>query len=113
MPRGVTVEAHTIPISSAAYHMPTDNAGNRVPGRVLEELYGRAPVISMSGGTIAILNMFRKYLDAYTVGFAFGLVDERCHAPDEFYRLSSFARAQTAYGRLFEELAVEADLAHA
>jgi acetylornithine deacetylase/succinyl-diaminopimelate desuccinylase-like protein len=43
-------------------------------------------------------------LDAYTVIFAFGLSDERVHAPDEFFRLSSFEKGQKAYGLMLEEL---------
>ncbi|MEE2659572.1 MAG: dipeptidase [Candidatus Latescibacterota bacterium] len=104
-PRGVTAEVRTIPISSAAYHMPVGHPGNRVAANVLADLYGREPLIGLSGGTIAILNMFRKYLSAYTVSFAFALGDENQHGPDEFFRLSSFARAQSAYGQLFEALA--------
>jgi acetylornithine deacetylase/succinyl-diaminopimelate desuccinylase-like protein len=71
---------------------------------VLRELYGRDPYYTRTGGTIAILNMFRHHLQADTVMFAFGLHDENAHAPDEFFRLTSFTRAQNAYGRLFEIL---------
>ena len=43
-------------------------------------------------------------LGASTVNFAFGLMDEQIHAPDEFLRLSSFRRGPVAYGRLLHRL---------
>ena len=42
-------------------------------------------------------------LDVYTVTFSFGLEDENAHAPDEFFRLSSFERGQRAYCMLLEQ----------
>jgi len=38
------------------------------------------------------------------VNFAFALMDEQQHAPDEFFRLSSFRRGQVANGRLLHRL---------
>ena len=104
-PPGVTATVNDLQVSSAAYQMPVDHPANDVATTVLRELYGRDPYYARTGGTIAILNMFRRFLGADTVMFAFGLRDENAHAPDEFFRLSSFARAQHAYGRLFEVLA--------
>lgn len=104
-PPGVTATVNDLQVSSAAYQMPVDHPANDVATTVLRELYGRDPYYARTGGTIAILNMFRRFLGADTVMFAFGLRDENAHAPDEFFRLSSFARAQHAYGRLFDVLA--------
>jgi acetylornithine deacetylase/succinyl-diaminopimelate desuccinylase-like protein len=107
-PSGVTATVADLQVSSAAYQMPVDHPANDVAATVLRELYGRDPYYARTGGTIAILNMFRRYLGADTVMFAFGLRDENAHAPDEFFRLSSLTRAQYAYGRLFEVLATGA-----
>jgi acetylornithine deacetylase/succinyl-diaminopimelate desuccinylase-like protein len=38
------------------------------------------------------------------VNFAFGLKDENIHAPDEFFRISSFKRGLNAYGMMLERL---------
>ena len=35
--------------------------------------------------------------------FAIGLEDEQIHAPNEFFRLSSFKKGQVAYCMLLEE----------
>ena len=48
--------------------------------------------------------LFHGMLGAYTVNFAFALWDEQQHAPNEFFRLSSFQRGQEAYGRLLHRL---------
>ena len=104
-PAGVRVVVGDPELASAAYHIDVEHPANTVATQVLRELYGREPLSTRTGGTIAILNMFRRYLGADTVMFAFGLHDENAHAPDEFFRLSSFVRAQRAYGRLFEVLA--------
>ena len=49
--------------------------------------------------------MFLESLGVYTVGFGFGLNDERQHSPNEFFRLSSFERGQRGYCMLLERLA--------
>ncbi|HJP29238.1 MAG TPA: dipeptidase [Candidatus Latescibacteria bacterium] len=103
-PPGVRAAVVDLRLSSEAYQMPVDHPANDVATTVLRELYGRDPYYTRTGGTIAILNMFRHHLQADTVMFAFGLHDENAHAPDEFFRLTSFTRAQNAYGRLFEIL---------
>jgi acetylornithine deacetylase/succinyl-diaminopimelate desuccinylase-like protein len=38
------------------------------------------------------------------VSYGFALDDEQFHAPNEFFRLSSFQRGQRAYCELLEEL---------
>ena len=48
---------------------------------------------------------FLESLGVYTVGFGFGLNDERQHSPNEFFRLSSFERGQRGYCMLLERLA--------
>jgi acetylornithine deacetylase/succinyl-diaminopimelate desuccinylase-like protein len=57
------------------------------------------------GGTIPANAMFRSYLGAYTIVFAFGLNDELQHSPNEFFRIASYERGQKAYGMLWERLA--------
>jgi acetylornithine deacetylase/succinyl-diaminopimelate desuccinylase-like protein len=56
------------------------------------------------GGTIPVSGIFLKFLDAHMVNFAFGLKDENIHAPNEFFRISSFKRGLNAYGMMLERL---------
>ena len=86
------------------YMMPSEHPANRVATDVLHQIYGKQPWPMRSGGTIPVLSLFLQHLGAYTLGFGFGLPDERFHAPDEFWRLESFQTGQRAYCLLFERL---------
>ena len=55
-------------------------------------------------GSVPVCSLFLKELEAYTISFAFSLDDENLHAPDEFFRLSSFERGQKGYCMLLEQL---------
>jgi acetylornithine deacetylase/succinyl-diaminopimelate desuccinylase-like protein len=100
------VEVRFVPLGSKAeaYQVAADHWGNRAAAAVLREEYGTEPYHIRTGGSIPVLSLFRRELGADTVIFGFALPDERFHAPDEFFRLASFDRAQRAWCRLFEEL---------
>jgi len=104
-PRGVRVTVTASNASSDPYSMPADHPANRAAYAVLEALYGRPPYYVRMGGSVPVCPMFLKHLGAYTVSLGFGLEDECVHAPDEFFRLSSFRRGQTAYAMMLEKLA--------
>ncbi len=104
-PPGVVAEITPFANLARAYRLPADYSANALVGDLLEELYGRNPLPSRAGGSVPILAFFRESLGVYSVGFGFGLPDEGIHGPDEFFRLSSFARGQHAYVRLLECLA--------
>jgi acetylornithine deacetylase/succinyl-diaminopimelate desuccinylase-like protein len=50
------------------------------------------------------MSMLLKELGVHATVFAFGLNDEKIHAPNEFFRLSSFRRGQEAYCKLLHKL---------
>ncbi|MFC7400617.1 dipeptidase [Chelatococcus sp. GCM10030263] len=104
-PRGVRVEVEILPNAGHPYLIPMDHPANRAARDVLVELYGREPYYTRSGGSIPILDLFRRELGVYTVVFGFGLPDENFHGPDEFLRLSSFRLGQLAYGLLIDRIA--------
>ncbi len=104
-PPGVNVTTAKSESGAAPYLIPPDHAGLRVAHSVLKDLYGKEPYWVRMGGTIPANAMFRTYLGAYTIVFAFGLNDELQHSPNEFFRISSYERGQKAYGMLWERLA--------
>lgn len=104
-PPGVTVTVRRLGSAALPYQMPIDHPGNIAARRVHLETYGKEPYYTRSGGSIPVVGMFVNSLGVYTVNFAYGLPDENVHAPNEFFRLSSFEKAQTAYGKLLYELA--------
>jgi acetylornithine deacetylase/succinyl-diaminopimelate desuccinylase-like protein len=104
-PPGVTVDVTILPNAALPYRSPVDFAGNRAAHAVLQELYGKEPLYTRTGGSVPLLTMFHTELGADTVTFGFGLPDEAIHSPNEFWRLSSFRKAQTGYCMLLYELA--------
>ena len=103
-PPGVTVTVTPLAFRAEPYLVPADEPGNAVAREVLQELYEREPYYVRSGGSIPVCALFKEHLGAYTTSFGFGLPDERFHSPDEFYRLASFRKGQTAYCKLLDRL---------
>lgn len=106
-PTGVKVRTTKAGSGAMPYLVPAAHPGMPIASSVLHDLYGREPYQTRSGGTIPVNSLFLRYIDAYTIMFAFGLRDERIHSPNEFFRLSSFERGQKAYGMLLNRLAQE------
>jgi acetylornithine deacetylase/succinyl-diaminopimelate desuccinylase-like protein len=103
-PRGVKVSVKAEGFGAYPYLMPAEHPQNQLVREVLVELYGKEPYYVRSGGSIPVCSLFLRHLGAYTISFGFGIKDEGAHAPDEFYRLSSFAFGQKAYCKLLERL---------
>jgi acetylornithine deacetylase/succinyl-diaminopimelate desuccinylase-like protein len=103
-PRGVKVTVEAVPARAEPYLVPAGHLGIQAAHTVLEELYGKAPYYVRSGGSLPVCSLFLDFLNVYTVSFAFGLRDENVHAPDEFFRISSFQRGQRAYCMLLQRL---------
>jgi acetylornithine deacetylase/succinyl-diaminopimelate desuccinylase-like protein len=100
-PAGVKVAVKRFPGTAKPYHIPRNHPGNEAARAVLEDVYGKPPYYIRTGGTIAVCHTFLSILGVHTVSFAFGLNDECVHAPNEFFRLSSWDRGQAAYCKLF------------
>jgi acetylornithine deacetylase/succinyl-diaminopimelate desuccinylase-like protein len=103
-PPGVTATVTPLGFRAYPYLVPADEPGNAAAREVLTELYEREPYYVRSGGSIPVCTLFQRHLGAYTTSFGFGVSDERFHSPDEFYRLASFRKGQTAYCKLLDRL---------
>ncbi len=103
-PAGVKVSIRPAKAAGWPYLMPVDHPGNRAAHAVLTRLYGKELYYIRTGGTVPVYNLFLRTLGVHTVTFGFGLDDEQIHAPNEFFRLSSFKRGQRAYCELLAEL---------
>jgi acetylornithine deacetylase/succinyl-diaminopimelate desuccinylase-like protein len=108
-PAGVTVDVAIDPQQVRAYLMPANHPGNGVARKVHLELFGVEPYHLRIGGSLPFCTLMLDLLGAYTVNFAFALLDEKQHAPNEFFRLENFELGARAYVRILQELA-EADL---
>lgn len=107
-PPGVTAVVRTLSSHAYPYSMAADHPGNRVAHAALKAVYGTEPYYVRLGGSLPICALFLDTLGAHTVMFGFCLEDECIHAPNEFFRLSSFDRGLQSYGVILHELAAAA-----
>ena len=104
VPTGVTVDVKRLPGSANPFLIPSGHNSSQIATEVLREVYGKDPYMVRVGGSIPVMSMLLDQLGIHATMFAFGLDDENIHAPNEFFRLSSFRRGQQAYCQLLEKL---------
>lgn len=103
-PRGLRARIDRLAGSADPFLVPGGHNSSAVAAKVLAEVYRKEPYLVRTGGSIPVMTMLLRELGVHATVFAFGLPDENLHAPDEFFRLSSFRTGQTAYCRLLERL---------
>lgn len=103
---GVQVTVRPRPGTANPYLIPIDHWGNQAAADVLIDLYGKTPYYLRMGGSFPVYELFQNSLGVFTVNFGFCLIDEQFHAPNEFFRLSSFRRGSIAYCKILHRLAV-------
>ena len=104
LPRGVTGKVIPLQDEGDPLLIPENHKSTEVARDVLKNVYGKEPYMIRVGGSIPILSAFYKYLGIHATMFAFQLDDENWHAPNEFFRLSSFYKGQEAYRQLFHKI---------
>lgn len=73
--------------------------------RALEKAFGTKPILMREGGSIPIVNEFKKVLGADTLLLGIGLPDDNAHSPDEKFSLDCFENGQRMSAFLWQELA--------
>ncbi len=89
---------------SAAYAVPEDDRFLAAIERVTEQVHGRRPLRVGIGGTLPISSMVKAALGLETVTLSYAIADENIHAPNEFFRMSSFDDGLRAWARALPEL---------
>ena len=104
LPRDCTAE-WTILGAAPAVEVPADSPHVEAAIRVLTEEYGRVPALTGCGGSIPVVESFRRILglDALLVGF--GLEDDQVHSPDEKFEWRCLTRGARSHARLLAALA--------
>ena len=82
---------------SPAYALPPDHPALAIAEATLAEVHGKQPVRVRIGATLPISELFRRLLGIDTVMFSYSTADEDFHAPNEFFRLSSFDEGVAAW----------------
>ena len=84
---------------TAAYVVPEEDPFLLAVERVIAEVHGQKPLRVGVGGTLPISAMAKERLGLETVMLSYAIADERIHAPNEFFRLSSFDDGLKAWTR--------------
>lgn len=71
----------------------------------LRSAFGYEPVLLREGGSIPIVNQFKKILGADTLLLGLALPDDNAHSPNEKFDLNLFAKGQCMGVLLWQELA--------
>jgi len=87
--------------------LPTDTKEYRYISDVLTAIYGKEPFQYASGGSVGAMSSVKEVLGLYAYPLGFELSDEKWHAANEFFRLSSMRRGQLIYCYYLKHLADE------
>ena len=104
LPDGVSFKLKKLSGLALPFRIPANHKSTMVAGKVLADVYGKEPFMIRAGASIPILPIFKEILGIDATVLAFTLDDENLHAPNEFFRLSSFSRGQEIYGKLYQLL---------
>jgi len=72
--------------------------------RALKAAFGYEPVLMREGGSIPIVNVFKKVLRADSLMLGLALPDDNAHSPNEKFDLDCFAKGQRMSAHLWQEL---------
>jgi acetylornithine deacetylase/succinyl-diaminopimelate desuccinylase-like protein len=72
--------------------------------RALRAAFSREPVLLREGGSIPIVNDFKKVLGVDTLLLGLGLPDDNAHSPNEKYDLDNFENGQRMSAILWQEI---------
>lgn len=88
-----------------AYMVAPTSAEAQAALRALQTAFGYEPVLLREGGSIPIVNQFKKILGADTLLLGLALPDDNAHSPNEKFDLNIFAQGQRVSALLWQELA--------
>jgi acetylornithine deacetylase/succinyl-diaminopimelate desuccinylase-like protein len=87
-----------------AYLVSPTSAQAQAALRALREAFGHEPVLQREGGSIPIVNDFKKVLGADTLLLGLGLPGDNAHSPNESFSLDCFENGQRMSALLWLEL---------
>ncbi len=104
MPPTVTWEledlAHSHPAIAARDSRPVQAAS-----QALEDVWGKKPLLTRTGGTIPIVGLVQEILGSDSLLLGFGLPDDNLHAPNEKMHLPNFYRGIETFIRFLDRIA--------
>jgi acetylornithine deacetylase/succinyl-diaminopimelate desuccinylase-like protein len=88
-----------------AYYVSPTGPQAQAALRALEQAFGHKPILTREGGSIPIVNEFKKILGADSLLLGLGLPDDSAHSPNEKFSLDNFENGQRMSALLWRELA--------
>ena len=107
-PVGATVSYKFKPGYARPMTTPSDTKAFSYVSDALSKFYGTQPFKLGSGGTGGAMISFKEILGVYAYSLGFLLPDEKWHASNEFFRVSSLRKGQLIYCYYLQHLADEA-----
>jgi acetylornithine deacetylase/succinyl-diaminopimelate desuccinylase-like protein len=87
------------------YLVPPTGPQAQAALRALKSAFGHEPILMREGGSIPIVNDFKKILGVETLLLGLALPDDNAHSPNEKFNLDCFAKGQLMAAHLWQELA--------
>ena len=87
-----------------AYMVLPDSRPAQAALRALEKAFQRKPILLREGGSIPIVNQFKKILGVDSLLLGLGLPDDNAHSPNEKFDLECFEKGQLMSAYLWPEL---------
>jgi acetylornithine deacetylase/succinyl-diaminopimelate desuccinylase-like protein len=88
-----------------AYLVSPESPTAQAALRALRSAFGCEPILMREGGSIPIVNQFKKILGADSLLLGLGLPDDNAHSPNENFNLGCFTKGQLMSAYLWQELA--------
>lgn len=96
-PPGTVVEATVLGGEAFPFAVPENHPALALVEEVVRDTEGRAPLRVRMGATLPVCAILRRRLGLDTILFSFATADEDYHAPNEFFRLSSWRQGLRAW----------------
>lgn len=104
-PDGAQVTVEPLAGKAHPFQIRRDHPALLAAEELLGDLFDRDPYVIRSGATVPVTATYQQLLGADSIFLAWSMPDEGAHAPNEFYRLSSFEMMPRAYCQYLEKLA--------
>ncbi|MBS1737117.1 MAG: M20/M25/M40 family metallo-hydrolase [Bacteroidetes bacterium] len=96
-PPGATVSYKYIDSYARPMQFPTDSKAYQYVADVLTKIYGKPPLQIAAGFTVGPMIDIKEQLGLFTYSLGMEQADERWHASNEYFRLSSMRKGQLLY----------------
>jgi len=104
-PKTVRLKMTEISGRGTPWLAPTDHPAMQALAQAIQKGFGKKPVFTRTGGTIAVVATFTRLLKAPSLLMGIGLPDENAHAPNEKLNLNNLHRGMLSAVHLWDELA--------